>query len=712
MSVSASAAAETLRRESYSWRNVVVGGGGYVTGIVAHPAERDLVYIRTDIGGAYRFSAAPESLGRHWIPLMESIGAEDATRFGVESIAIDPQNADVVFAAVGKYSWDGNGHVLKSTDRGKTWTSAAIPVPMAANGDFRWAGERLAVDPNNGEVVYFGSRENGLWRSVDGGTRWERLAQLSVRGDAPTGIPFVLLDSRHRDASGTKSAVVFIAVYGRGIMRSEDGGASFHDIGGPKHALRGVLTGDGAFFVAAREGVFRLKSGQWTDVTPFRGKEYCAISSDPRNPDIVVVSELRPARNQPLYLTRNGGREWKTLAQAVGTVRAKSDVPWWGADDFAAATAAVAIDPVIAGRLWLTDWSGTWLTDDYLADVVNFHTLERGHEEVVVFTLATPPKGVALLSGVADVNGFRHESLDAFPRAKFRYSTIWYTFGLDYHEADPDKLVRVGSRGEHGDKAEGGVAISTDNGRTWRALGWPFGQPMKVAYSATEPQLFVVLPRNDRPWRTTDAGTTWETGQGINAPALTDYWHSEHPLAADRVKGRTFYLYSQGTFYRSDDGGLTWRAHAGLPMTKRVHIEAETGRGGTVWVSLDDNGLFVSSDGGDHFERLATVKRSMLFGLGRPMPGSARAALYLYGEVDGEDGLRIFRSDDAGRSWVDIADPAVAVGDDPLVIRGDRQRYGRVYVGTGGRGIYVGTPERMAPSLRAPTTLSPTREMR
>ncbi len=472
-----------------------------------------------------------------------------------------------------------------------------------------------------------------------------------------------------------------------------------------------MLAGDGTFFVAAREGVFRFDSGKWTDVTPFQTKEYGAISADPRNPEIVVVSEMKPARNQPLYLTRDGGRSWKILAQAVGTVRAKPDVAWWRSDYFAAATAAIAVDPAVPGRLWLTDWGGVWLTDDYLADVVSFRTLERGHEELVVFTLATPPKGAALLSGVTDVNGFRHESLDAFPRKQFRYSTIWYTFGLDYHETDPEKLVRVGTRGEHGDNAQGGVALSTDNGRTWRPIGWPFGQPMKVAYSATDPRLFVVLPRNDGPRRTTDAGVTWEAGQGVVAPAITDYWHSEHPLAADRVRGRTFYLYSQGTFYRSDDGGLTWRARAMLPSTRRVHIEAEPGRGGTVWVSLDGDGLFVSADGGDHFTRLETVKRSMLFGIGRPAPGNARATLFVYGEVSGEDGLRILRSDDAGATWVDITDPGVPLGDDPLVVRGDRQRYGRVYVGTGGRGIYVGTPDGMARSLPEPTTHYPSREM-
>src|SRR6266700_1459956 len=62
MVVAISAAAEpkpaphrALLAQSYSWRNVVVGGGGFVSGLVFHPAQRDLLYARTDVGGAYRW---------------------------------------------------------------------------------------------------------------------------------------------------------------------------------------------------------------------------------------------------------------------------------------------------------------------------------------------------------------------------------------------------------------------------------------------------------------------------------------------------------------------------------------------------------------------------------------------------------------------------------------------------------------------------------
>ncbi|MCH7232823.1 hypothetical protein L0U85_18475, partial [Glycomyces sp. L485] len=41
--------------DTYSWRNAVINGGGYVPGIVFNETEADLIYARTDIGGLYRW---------------------------------------------------------------------------------------------------------------------------------------------------------------------------------------------------------------------------------------------------------------------------------------------------------------------------------------------------------------------------------------------------------------------------------------------------------------------------------------------------------------------------------------------------------------------------------------------------------------------------------------------------------------------------------
>jgi hypothetical protein len=71
----------------YAWKSVIVGGGGYVSGIVYHPVIEGLAYARTDIGGAYRWDKSVNK----WIPLTDELTIINlaAEYMGVLSIAID-----------------------------------------------------------------------------------------------------------------------------------------------------------------------------------------------------------------------------------------------------------------------------------------------------------------------------------------------------------------------------------------------------------------------------------------------------------------------------------------------------------------------------------------------------------------------------------------------------------------------------------------------
>lgn len=76
----------------YTWRNVQIFGGGFIPGIVFNQTEPNLVYTRTDIGGAYRLDPATN----RWVPLLDSIGWDDWNLTGVISIATDPVNPNNV----------------------------------------------------------------------------------------------------------------------------------------------------------------------------------------------------------------------------------------------------------------------------------------------------------------------------------------------------------------------------------------------------------------------------------------------------------------------------------------------------------------------------------------------------------------------------------------------------------------------------------------
>src|SRR5690554_6426884 len=75
--------------QNMHWGNVGIVAGGFVTGIIYHPAEQGLAYARTDMGGAYRLDPA----SKVWQPISDQFSSDDWNMFGVESMAIDPTDA-------------------------------------------------------------------------------------------------------------------------------------------------------------------------------------------------------------------------------------------------------------------------------------------------------------------------------------------------------------------------------------------------------------------------------------------------------------------------------------------------------------------------------------------------------------------------------------------------------------------------------------------
>lgn len=691
------AAAAASAQEDYVWEQVPIGGGGYVTGIVLHPTEPDLAYIRTDIGGAYRWSEDPDEKGRHWIPVSDHFTLDDSNFYGIESIAVDPSDPDIVYMAAGKYDWDGPGEVFRSTDRGETWSATGLRLTMHGAGRLRWAGERLAVDPRDRDIVYFGSREDGLWGSADGARTWARVAGFAARGKPAIGIVFVLFDGAPGAGSGTSR--IYAAAFGDGLYLSDDGGTSWRSIGGPDEPVRGAVGSDGVLFVTSTSGVHRYDGSTWTNISPAGVREYGALSVDPADPKVLVVAERSDTYHLPLYRSTDGGFRWAAYTTQNGRVALEPNVPWWPERAFSASTSALAIDPHDPKRLWMTDWYGIWRTSDITARPSIWSTFEQGHEETVAFTLATPPAGAPLLTGIADLNGFRHPDPESYPAENFSGAGLWETQGIDYFEADPNLVARVGVSG--GKNEKGGGGYSTDNGRTWTPFGdWPYGPAAKIAYSAHDPDRLVVLPVGGTPKVSMDRGDSWQDSRGAPAGAIAKFWHWNHPLAADRVDGDAFYLYVAGGFFRSDDGGASWMRGSALPNSSRHYVEAAPGIEGEVWVSLDWKGLVRSSDGGASFVRIESVERAYLFGFGKAAPGSSFPAIFLYGRLDGDDADRIYRSDDAGQSWIRIAGAEQVIGDEPNIMRGDRQVHGRVYIGTNGRGFFRGQPVSIARAAR------------
>jgi hypothetical protein len=207
----------------------------------------------------------------------------------------------------------------------------------------------------------------------------------------------------------------------------------------------------------------------------------------------------------------------------------------------------------------------------------------------------------------------------------------------------------------------------------------------------------VWAPEQSPAYFTRDRGATWTQSQGL--PLNTR-------VIADRVNPQKFYALAlfDGKLFVSRDGAATFTAQPLAPPVRlpqrggnrgderggQDRLYATPGREGELWLAASD-GLYRSTDAGMAFLRLSAVQEIHAFGFGEAAPEADYPALFLVGVVDGVRG--IFRSDDTARTWVRINDDQRQWGL-LLHITGDPKLYGRVYVGTHGRGIVYGDPPR------------------
>ena len=212
----------------------------------------------------------------------------------------------------------------------------------------------------------------------------------------------------------------------------------------------------------------------------------------------------------------------------------------------------------------------------------------------------------------------------------------------------------------------------------------------------------VWLPKGyNVPYYSTDLGASWAKSVGASRGAVKGehYWTKNKPLAADRVDGSKFYLYhyKSGYFFRSTDGAATFDHVSTIPSSgwDQQMVEAAPGMNGEVWLSNGASGLYRSSNAGGTFAKVPNVQNAFMFSFGVPPSGSTVPTVFVYGTVEHTDGM--FRSDDLGNSWILISDTRYQVSD--LVngagaMAGDRQVWGRVYIGTDGRGVFYGQPSK------------------
>ncbi|MFF3850190.1 RICIN domain-containing protein [Streptomyces sp. NPDC002328] len=674
----------------YVWKNAQVVGGGYVTGLVFNQKEKGLLYARTDMGGAYRWDTGAEQ----WIPLTDWIGEKDWNLLGIDSLATDPTDPKRLYLGAGTYTndWAGNGAILRSTDQGRTFQRTELPFKLGANEPGRGAGERLVIDPANHGTLLLGTRKNGLWRSTDYGANWKQVSSFPVKDGAGSGagISFVTYGP-----AGSNTVYVGVNDKSTPLYRSTDGGSSWQAVSGqptgqmPQH---GVVSGDGSLYLSYSNSIgpmdatagsvwkYTPNTGAWKNISPSQGGYgFSGLAVDPQKPSTVMVTTLdRWWPEDEIYRTTDGGTTWKALADK--SVRDASGAPYVG-DHTGHWMTALAIDPFNSGHVLYGTGNGIWRSKDANASdsggTSHWSAGARGLEETALMDAIAPPGGATVITAMGDQGGFRHDSLTKVPSGRLNNPLMGNSTDIDFAQSNPSVMVRVG----HGGAQAG--AYSTDGGSTWtgfKAEPVAGAQDGRIALAA-DGSTIVWTQAGQAPYRSTDNGASWSRVSGLGTDAV---------VVADRSTAKTLYSLSGGKLYASTDGGATFTARAtGLPSGR---LTAVPGIAGDLWIAGSGKGLLHSTDGGRTFTTLSTVQSASALGFGKAKAGTDYQALYLIGTV--KDVTGVFRSTDKGASWLRVNDDAHQWGSigGVGVITGDPDTYGRVYIGTNGRGLQYGDP--------------------
>lgn len=162
-----------MNQEKYTYRNLPIPGGGYVTGFVFHEEEERILYMRTDIGGTYRFDPVKEN----WISLANHVCMNDIRETFPSAIALDPKDCNKLYITSGIYR-QPHGLLTISNNRGESFEKVELPFMVHGNLNGRGTGKRLIVDPENSDILYYASQENGLWKSENAGYEWTKIEAL------------------------------------------------------------------------------------------------------------------------------------------------------------------------------------------------------------------------------------------------------------------------------------------------------------------------------------------------------------------------------------------------------------------------------------------------------------------------------------------------------------------------------------------------------
>lgn len=220
---------------------------------------------------------------------------EKLSRGMINAVAIDPKTKSIIYVAMG-------GKIFKSTDCCHNWQNiyleAAPSVEVVS----------LAVDPINTSKILAGLSDGRLVASGNSGISWVKIAEHKAK------IKQILINRINSD-------IVYVALAGRGLWRSADGGLNWQSLddgltkypgGRDVELMISNPSLPDSLLTLSSYGLLRTDDGgqTWSDYkllnSPQKTKIY-AVAVNPQNPQ-----EIYYATATTFYRSFDNGNHWET----------------------------------------------------------------------------------------------------------------------------------------------------------------------------------------------------------------------------------------------------------------------------------------------------------------------------------------------------------------------------------------------------------------
>jgi photosystem II stability/assembly factor-like uncharacterized protein len=623
--------AEVKAFDNLVWRNIGPANmSGRVADVEGAPGNPNVVYVGAASGGVWKTLNG----GVTWAPIFDRQGTQS-----IGDIELEPGHPEVIWVGTGEnnprnsVSATGDG-VYKSTDGGKTWKNMGLRETVAIS--------RVIVHPTNPDTVYvaaqgrlFGpNEERGVFMTTDGGKTWTKTLYIDPQHgacdlDIDPSNPNILyagmwLFERKpwTHTSGSEKG---------GLFRSTDGGRTWNKVNGlPKLLGRiGVRAApsnpnvvyaiteakEGALYRSDDKGEnFRLVYQRNNIVG--RGFYYTTVRVDPKDENRVF------AVSSPLYVSIDGGRTFRTIAQRVHI-------------DYH----AMWIDPENPKRMWVGQDGGVAVSTDAGASWEAVGNLPVGQFYQVFADNRQP---FYYLSGGLQDNGswtgpHRTREPAGIANDDWRMISFGDGFFAIAHPDNPDLYLS---------ESQGGSVYRTDFRAREQQITVPYFGPggaaenNKFRFNWNAPLIPSPHDKNtvylagNAVFKSTDFGLNWtpispdlttnnrERLKDAGGPVFPENTSAEYfctiiSLAESPLQAGVLWAGADdGKLQTTADGGKTWtdisKNLSGAPAESSVsHIEFSRANANTVYVALDrhkfdDNKpyVFKTTDGGKTFANI------------------------------------------------------------------------------------------------------------